>query len=467
MTTRPIILVALLLLAIQHSSTLSITVKEQSNVKALSTWNFRILLHLLERNFPNIDSTHGLAEMQFLNPELVVNYVAPEAEPVFLPQENAVRFEYPKTTFTFTMKFCWIYTLAIFPISGSLDTVISATDVLYTLQYKGASVIPKISAKWTIHNVTIHENLIAESLGIGPALKDAITKQWDEVAVAYINFKLVPGMKEYFRIKYPDEHNLIVSYFDSNHMLTYHYTLNRFQVNSDNVQYSYQGSLQSAAPYTRNSDPESYAVNYFFPTETFTTIVQNLFGILFPNFDLSNDDIAEDVTFRLNAQQLAQVVPDFLISEGNVNVTARIVNLPHQVSIERVSNSAVKIEGLQFCLTFMHEGVRIVTGNIELSGTFAPIVNIIPGQNSAMFHLRADALHAKVLSMEAFHYKSILKSGLERYVEYAFDDWIKKTYSTGVLGNGIYLEFDEELCPHKSYAEMTDEGIQVWLFLHK
>ncbi len=442
----------------------SVYFREQSSLKRLSTWNFDLMLHLLETNFPNLDGSSGISSLQLLTPRVTVTYIAPASQPTFDTKENRLSYSYPGRAMSFKLSFYWVLTFLVLPVSGTAEAEFTVEDIKYGLTFSGKNVQPSISAKWTVNSVTVENNLVASLLGIANTLKDTLNERWNQVAISHFNSVILPLVADYFKVRFPQEYNMVISYFDSEHTLVHPYNLSSFTVGEADLLYSYSAAASIPAA-SKSASDEPFAMQYHLGNDEVLRTVRELFEKLYPTIALDSSSIPADCSFQLNARQFAQVIPDFFMQFGNVNLKAQVVLASTKnAEIAAVGHKQIRVKGIHFNVTFMYGETKLVTGVLCISGLFSPVVAIAAGERTALLKLSIDAMGVKVKDVQKFGYFSVVKVGLQSYVQSALDNWVAESFKQQVLGNGIYLELDSVLDPTKSYAEVVDTGVKAWIY---
>ena len=433
--------------------------------KDVFTQNFKLLFHLLELYPPVLINSTWLGSIQFVNLKFSnVTYVGTTGVN-YRSDHNMLVLSDPGKTFSLHFSCYWVYTIFGFSMSGKVDGLINVYDVYYELNYSPTNVTSELrSILFDIERLDVTGNFIANLIGIPYELKISLKKLLKVDIVKHLKKEITSKTTNYMREWYPHKYNSILSYYDYEHTINYQYNLSKTIIGTIDIiihtftknGYSHENLISNL----QATDLGHY--NYYFPLSLATESLSTVFNKSYSKFNLTNENITSDSLFKLNGRQFAQVLPDFYMLKGNVNLTLNVEVVGHNIKAEVINKDRLRISGLVIKQVYRYEGETLLEVYTTVSGEFSGILLIHPGDNSGLINLAIQSLKGESSSFLTHEYKVLHKEGFKRYFQGALDNWIKPVFNKRVLGNGIYVE-DTKALDSKRSKVVFENGFIVAL----
>jgi len=445
-----------------------LTIKEQETLKHIFRWNWDIILHLLQTNFPNINSNNFITEIQFWKPEITHISYAPLKNHIVDLKNNGIEFWYLDDAMTFHLQFYWIYDLGLLPFSGTAEAVIKVKNLIYAVDFAHAEADAKISrSEWEIVQLETYNNFIAKLFGIDAVLKKELSEKWKTTVMPHIEKQILPQLNEYFKIRYPVQKNMMFAYFDYHHSITIHEKLMDIKITEDgSLECLYESraeKIPNESQIISYKNDSSYGMRHQVNAALFGFLLNNIFTAFYPRFTFTNSMIPPEKRFALTGREFMQVVPDFYMMNGDVpiilNITASVGNMEWKA----ISDEIVEIRAWEFDIDFMYNNENIVSAKIQIGGHFTPHIEIQRGSNSGMVNFKIIKLWPKIREITHYKYTTVLKTGLENYLNLGLNEWLKPLLQDEMLGNGLYIEAPFVLDAEKTYCKVDNDLLITFL----
>jgi hypothetical protein len=284
------------------------------------------------------------------------------------------------------------------------------------------------------------------------------------IIVNHLKKEIAKKTNSYMKVWYPHQYNVMLSYYDYAHTINYQYNLSRTLIGTTDF-IGYTLSNNDSSNENLISELQSTNIghyNYYFPISLATKSLSTVFNKFYSEFTLTNENITSQSLFRLKGRQFAQVLPDFYMSKGDVNLTLNIKVVDHNVKA-KANGDVLNISGLVIEQVYMHGEEYLLKVSTKVSGEFTGALLIHPGDNSGLINLAIQSLKGESSSFVTYKYTVLYKEGFRRYFQNALDNWIKPLFNKKVLGNGIYVEDTKPIDTQRSKVTFENEFIAALL----
>lgn len=445
----------------------TLLVTEKSDLKYMGERSFKKIVSLLDSKFPNIKTN----TLMLLEPKITGFTTTTEPSIKFDGEKNMVQIDMHGKAFSFELSFLWIYNFIALTTSGQAKTSISINDISFQVTYGKTSLTPELKEfSWKVDNLIITDNVLAQKLGIDSRISQILLTQFNTKLSDHVKTTLLPIIKDYLMLAYPEKRDIILPYYDNEHSVKIHYNLNQITVAESTVKSQYEkvnsieSNLIKVTEENLAKSDEDYAATIKFPKEIIEITFNDLFGKIRTEFTIEGNKVPNSSLFKLTTRQFAQVVPDLYMRVGERYIDVKVNSKSNKFDVTFNKDNTITIKGLKFLLTFIHGQQNLLEAVIDITGIFSPALMIKEGELSGILDLNIQSLEIANLDSLTCSYKPCYKEGLKSFLMSGLENWIKVSYSKNVLGSGIYLEYIGKLDSSRSKASVVNDEIEVMLF---
>lgn len=369
--------------------------------------------------------------------------------------------------FRITYKILYTYSFLIFPFWGEATLQWLAINTRYGLVFK-----PDInnfgilfSSDWKVAELNIG-NAFAQALGVRESIIGLLEAEsgWKEKMSSYyeqlLEKKVGKELKEIYGssgIQVNGTNINVLRRFASAGMYDDHLLITYVsEADSHKDLSQLQPAIKEGSFYTKTT----------FGYNALTDVLLEIIAKRFKGIALRDQDLAEDVTIRLDYKTFAEAMPDLYIlashgeKKDNPKLLLQIAALPSDLDVHMdLESKKLLIQGVNFTAQFYSQETSsiLLTAVFNIDATFKVAMEC--SQQKAVMKLDLESGEFEVETATNEQELMTVNAGIARILKGIFEEHIVPKYHGAIFGDGLILQNDLGIAETK--CELSNDGIEV------